>query len=224
MALQFRKLCSQLPAFGPKNTVPAEPRAAHAIERIASDEPGRPKILAVDDQRDSLTIVEWILSTVRAEVVFATSGLEALKLLEDDDFALVLLDVSMPEMDGFEVAQRIRESERRRGCVPVILLTGADRDEQSIGKGYAAGAVDLLFKPVSPSLLRHKVQVFLTLFNERKAWEKANSRHLELQHDLTVGRVKAERATQELTLQKAELEDRFRELANREPPNVVPAQ
>jgi CheY-like chemotaxis protein len=176
-------------------------------------QPTRPKILAVDDQRDNLAVIEAVLSKLDAEIVLATSGGEALEALENDTFALVLLDVSMPAMDGFEVAHRIRQSERKIGCVPVILVTGVDRDEQSLGKGYSSGAVDFVYKPVNPNLLRHKVEVFLTLFNERRAWETANQDHLAMQWDLTVKKVEAENTAQDLALQIVELERRCRELS-----------
>jgi response regulator RpfG family c-di-GMP phosphodiesterase len=119
----------------------------------------------------------------------------------------------LPAMDGFEVAHRIRQSERKIGCVPVILVTGVDRDEQSLGKGYSSGAVDFVYKPVNPNLLRHKVEVFLTLFNERRAWETANQDHLAMQWDLTVKKVEAENTAQDLALQIVELERRCRELS-----------
>jgi two-component system cell cycle response regulator len=139
-------------------------------------------MLVVDDEGESLALVKVGLSDVEAELVCVTSGAEALVRLEKEVFAMVLLDVSMPSMDGFEVSRRIRASERRWGCLPVILITGVDRDEQSSDMGYGSGAVDYVSKPVSFKVLRHKVEVFLTLFNERKAWEAANDRHLELQN------------------------------------------
>jgi two-component system sensor histidine kinase/response regulator len=170
------------------------------------------KVLAVDDRRENLAVIAEILSKLGADVVLASSGRDALAMLKEDVFAVMLLDVSMPEMDGYEVARHMRESGSH---VPVILLTGVDRDERCLLKGYDAGVVDFLFKPISPTVVRHKVQVFLNLFNERKAVELANRKLVALQQVLITRRIEAERDSREIALQKAELEYRNQELMHR---------
>jgi response regulator RpfG family c-di-GMP phosphodiesterase len=198
------------------NTLPAlDPQDFQPKHSIWDQSVTRPKILVVDDQRADLAVIEGVLCNLEAEIVLAASGADALAALERDVFAVVLLDVSMPAMDGYEVAHRIRESERSRGCIPVILLTGVNRGEVYLAKGYNSGAVDYLFKPVDPSMLRHKVEVFLTLFNERNAWEKANEANLVLQMNLGIKIAAAERVAQDLILQKTELEHRCQELTRR---------
>ena len=119
-------------------------------------------ILIVDDQPDMLVAMEAMLADLGAEVVAARSGREALKQLLDRDFAVVLLDVKMPEMDGFETAALIRERERSRDT-PIIFLTGVDRSATMAMRGYAVGAVDYLVKPIVPEFVRSKVAVFVDL-------------------------------------------------------------
>jgi signal transduction histidine kinase len=119
-------------------------------------------ILIVDDQPDMLVAMEAMLADLGAEVVTARSGREALKHLLDRDFAVVLLDVKMPEMDGFETAALIRERDRSRDT-PIIFLTGVDRSATMAMRGYAVGAVDYLVKPIVPEFVRSKVAVFVDL-------------------------------------------------------------
>lgn len=122
------------------------------------------KVLLVDDRRDNLIALEAMLQGLPVEPVTVESGDAALKQLLMDDFAVILLDVQMPEMDGFEIAAHIKRRERTRH-VPIIFLTAADRDAQLALRGYAAGAVDYLTKPFDPWVLRAKVSVFVDLWN-----------------------------------------------------------
>ncbi len=123
---------------------------------------GRAKILLVDDREENLMSLEAILDSNAYEFVRAKSGRQALKhLLHDSDFALILMDVLMPEMDGFETASLIYEREKLRN-IPIIFLT-AMNIEENIYKGYQAGAVDYLSKPIIPDLLRAKVGAFVEL-------------------------------------------------------------
>jgi CheY-like chemotaxis protein len=124
------------------------------------------KVLLVDDRRDNLTALAAMLQGIPVEPVAVTSGEDALKKLLVDDFALILLDAQMPDMDGFETAGHIKRRERTRH-VPIIFLTAADRDQQMALRGYAVGAVDYLSKPFDPWVLRAKVSVFVDL------WEKS---------------------------------------------------
>jgi len=122
-----------------------------------------PRVLLVDDRADNLLALEAILQGLPIEPVAVDSGTAALKQLLIDDFAVILLDAQMPNMDGFETASRIKERERTRN-VPIVFLTAADRDAQLALRGYAAGAVDYLTKPLDPWVLRAKVSVFADLW------------------------------------------------------------
>ncbi len=123
------------------------------------------KALLVDDRRDNLIALEAILQGLPVEPVAVESGAAALKQLLIDDFAVILLDAQMPEMDGFETASHIKRRERTRH-IPIIFLTAADRAAQLALRGYAAGAVDYLTKPFDPWVLRAKVSVFVELWSK----------------------------------------------------------
>ena len=128
------------------------------------------KALLVDDRRDNLIALEAILQGLPVEPVAVESGEAALKQLLIEDFAVILLDAQMPEMDGFETASHIKQRERTRH-VPIIFLTAADRDAQLALRGYAAGAVDYLTKPFDPWILRAKVSVFVELWTKTRLLE-----------------------------------------------------
>ncbi len=135
---------------------------------VVSEPPGAvAKALLVDDRRENLLALEAILQGLPVEPVAVESGEAALKQLLVDDFAVILLDAQMPEMDGFETAGHIKRRERTRQ-VPIIFLTAADRDAQLALRGYAAGAVDYLTKPFDPWVLRAKVSVFVELWNKTR--------------------------------------------------------
>lgn len=123
------------------------------------------KALLVDDRRDNLVALEAMLQGLPVETIAVESGEAALKQLLIHDFALILLDAQMPEMDGFETASHIKRRERTRH-IPVIFLTAMDRDAQLAVRGYAAGGVDYLTKPFDPWVLRAKVSVFVDLWNK----------------------------------------------------------
>ena len=123
----------------------------------------RANILLVDDRPENLLALEAILSSLDQTLVRATSGEEALKALLSDDFAVILLDVQMPGMDGFETASHIKRRERTRD-IPIIFLTAINREPQHAFRGYSAGAVDYLAKPFDPWVLRAKVSVFVELY------------------------------------------------------------
>lgn len=122
-------------------------------------------ILMVDDQPNNLIALEAMLGDMGENLVKADSGLQALRALLENDFAVVLLDVQMPEMDGFETARLIREREKSKDT-PIIFLTAQGPNERNIFKGYSLGAVDYLFKPIVPEILRSKVGVFVELFRK----------------------------------------------------------
>src|SRR5579871_3508978 len=127
----------------------------------------RMKILLVDDTPDNLVSIEAALSGLGEEIVLAGSGKEALRHLLNEDFAAILLDVRMPDMDGFETAELIRSRPRSRQT-PILFLTGY-RNEEHLFRGYDLGAVDFLFKPIVPEVLRSKVAVFVEL--SRSNWK-----------------------------------------------------
>jgi two-component system, sensor histidine kinase and response regulator len=138
------------------------------------------KILLVDDQQDNLLSAEAVLESLGQTIVKAESGREALRHLLDEDFAVILLDIMMPEMDGFETAALIRQRERSRHT-PIIFLTALGRSEAHIRQGYDLGAVDYMMKPFVAEILRSKVSVFVEL--ERKnALLAQQSRLLEQQN------------------------------------------
>lgn len=125
-------------------------------------------ILIVDDRPENLLSLEAILEAPDREIVRANSGNEALSLMLKQDFALVLLDVQMPGMDGFETAQLMRGLEKTRG-VPIIFVSAINKEQTFVFRGYEAGAVDYLFKPIEPHILQGKVNVFLDLYRQREA-------------------------------------------------------
>src|SRR5579863_4305082 len=134
--------------------------AAYHINKTVTAE-RRVKILLVDDTPENLVSLEAALSGLGEELVMANSGKEALHHVLNDDFAAILLDVRMPDMDGFEAAELIRSRPRSRQ-IPILFLTGY-RNEEHLFRGYDLGAVDFLFKPIVPEILRSKVAVFVEL-------------------------------------------------------------
>lgn len=145
------------------------------------------KILLVDDREDSLFSMETILEPDGYQFVKASSGRQALKiLLNEHDFALILMDVKMPNLNGFETAELIYERDKLRH-IPIIFITANNYGEENVFKGYRTGAVDYIYKPVNPALLRAKVGVFVDLY--RKNYQllaqeqklKAINRSLEME-------------------------------------------
>ncbi|MFD0773538.1 two-component system response regulator [Streptomonospora algeriensis] len=124
--------------------------------------PQKANILLVDDRDENLTALEAILTSLDQNLVRANSGEAALKALLEDEFAVILLDVVMPGMDGFETASHIKQREKTKD-VPIIFLTGAGIDRHRVFRGYASRAIDYLTKPFDPWVLRSKVEVFVDL-------------------------------------------------------------
>ncbi|HEX4654877.1 MAG TPA: response regulator [Mycobacteriales bacterium] len=125
------------------------------------------RILLVDDREENLLALEAILGGLGHDLLRATSGAEALKHLLIHEVSLILLDVQMPEMDGYETAAHIKGRTRTQD-IPIIFLTAIDREAHQAYRGYAAGAVDFLAKPFDPWVLRAKVEVFVGLQQERE--------------------------------------------------------
>ncbi|MFJ8308106.1 MULTISPECIES: two-component system response regulator [unclassified Streptomyces] len=131
----------------------------------------RASILLVDDMEDNLIALEAVLGSLNEPLVRARSGEEAMKALLRQKFAVVLLDVRMPGMDGFETASNIKRLDQTKD-VPIIFLTGTDADNGYAFRGYATGAADFLTKPFDPWVLRAKVNVFLDLHRKNRQLER----------------------------------------------------
>jgi PAS domain S-box-containing protein len=145
-------------------------------------------ILLVDDRAENLLALEAILEPLGQRLVRASSGPDALRRLLERDFAAILLDVQMPGMNGFETAELIKARERTR-FTPIIFLTAISKEDEYVFKGYSVGAVDYIFKPFQPSILRSKVQVFVDLYVQQRRIAEQEQRireierqELELQH------------------------------------------
>jgi hypothetical protein len=156
-------------AEAPRTPTPADGQpAATRLESTSSRDgpiapsPDRVNILLVDDQPANLVALEAMLQGLGQNLIKANSGREALKWLLTHEFAVVLLDVKMPEMDGFETATLIRQRDKSRHT-PIIFLTAADKSQTQAVQGYAVGAVDYLVKPIVPEFVRSKVAVFVEL-------------------------------------------------------------
>jgi PAS domain S-box-containing protein len=134
-------------------------------------------ILIVDDQPKNVVALEAILAGLADRIVTASSGTEALKRILDEDFAVILLDVQMPVMDGFETAALIRQRERSKNT-PIIFVTAFSRTDENVFEGYSIGAVDYLFKPIVPEILKSKVSIFVELSRSRIELRE-RSEHLE---------------------------------------------
>src|SRR5918998_3630736 len=143
-------------SLNPSERIGRRPGAADAI--IA-------KILVVDDDRRNLFAVEEMLRVPATEIVLATSGEDALRRVLTDDFAVILLDVQMPGLDGYETAEMLR-TRPRTSRTPIIFLTAFNKDELHVFRGYSAGAVDYVFKPIEPLILKSKVDVFVDLYRK----------------------------------------------------------
>ncbi len=145
----------------------------------SNEQPTTIPILLVDDRPENLLSLEGLLEGQGYELIRALSGNEALRLTLKHDCALVLLDVQMPEMDGFETAELMRLNPKTRH-IPIIFVTAGMKEIQFQFKGYDAGAVDYLLKPIEPLILKSKVQVFVELYRQRKELELHRNRLSEL--------------------------------------------
>ena len=125
------------------------------------------KILLVDDQPSNLVSLEAVLEDEGRVLLKAHNGPDALKLLLKEDISLVLLDVQMPGMDGFEVAELMRQRKDTQS-IPIIFVTAISKEDKYVFKGYQVGAVDYLFKPLDPVILQSKVNFFLQLDRQRR--------------------------------------------------------
>jgi len=148
----------------------------------------RVNLLLVDDRPENLLALEAILEPLGQTMIRANSGPDALKQVLADDFAVILLDVQMPGMNGFEVAEIIKSRERSR-TIPIIFLSAISKEDAYVFKGYSMGAVDYVFKPFNPDILRSKVAVFVDLYLKQEEIQRqadllreSQKRELELEH------------------------------------------
>jgi signal transduction histidine kinase len=149
------------------------------VLRAIEPEPDRARVLVVDDDERNLLAIRTVLEDV-ADIVVARSGEEALRhLLAKDEFAVILLDVYMPVMDGYEVAQIIRGREQTKR-IPIVFLSAVNKETEHLIRGYSMGAVDYVFKPVEPLVLRSKVSVFVDLFRMRREIQRKAREQEEL--------------------------------------------
>ena len=162
-----------------------------------------PRILIVDDQPRNLDALEALLAPMNCTTVRAQSADKALLCLLEDDFAVIILDIRMPDMSGIELAKLIKERKRSKD-VPILFLTAHMLDETDALQGYGVGAVDYLSKPINPDILRSKVGVFIDLFTANRALNELNE---ALQAEVA----EREKAQEALRLANQELEHRVQE-------------
>ncbi|MGA7410495.1 MAG: response regulator, partial [Bryobacteraceae bacterium] len=181
-------------------------------------------ILIVDDEPKNLTVLETVLNDPCYRLVRAESADEALLALIVEEFALLILDIRMPGMTGFELAQMIK-NRKRTAHVPIIFLTAYYNEDQHVLEGYGTGAVDYLHKPVNPGILRSKVSVFAELHRRNRECGIANRSLLaevterrRIEEQLRVLNETLEQRVMQRTEALRESEARFRELADSMPP------
>lgn len=168
---------------------PTLPGPQLAIGSVAGPHPLAPvNVLVVDDVEDNLLSTRLLLARPGLSVLTASSAASALELLAQHEVALALLDVQMPDIDGFELAERMRSHAQTRS-VPIIFMTGNGVDPSRTFQGYEAGAVDFLIKPVDPRVLESKVEVFVGLYRQRR---ELGERNAELQRLLRINETMAQ--------------------------------
>ena len=183
---------------GPVGEMPIAP--SPDLEPTPAEKAERARVLLVDDDERNLLAVATVLEDL-GEVVSARSGEEALRHLLKGEFAVILLDVYMPGMDGYETAQIIRSRDQTKG-IPIVFLSAVNKETEHQLRGYSMGAVDYVFKPVDPIILRSKVAVFVDLFEKSKEIElKARREQALLDANL---RANADRLRAEQELRRAE--------------------
>jgi PAS domain S-box-containing protein len=182
----------------PVGEIPVALRSEQGLAAPAKSD--RARVLLVDDDERNLLAVATVLEDL-GEVVLARSGEEALRHLLKGEFAVILLDVYMPGMDGYETAQIIRGRDQSKG-IPIVFLSAVNKEAEHLLRGYSMGAVDYVFKPVDPIVLRSKVTVFVELFDKTKEIER-KARHEQALLDANL-RANAELLHAEQQLRRAE--------------------
>src|SRR5262245_46979681 len=144
------------------------------LDMFETTNEAKANILLVDDRRENLLALEGILRALDQNLVQATSGAQALKYLLRNEVAVILLDVEMPDMDGFQTAMMIREREKTRHT-PIIFLTAISKSDVHVIQGYSLGGVDYIFKPFAPDVLRSKVSAFVEMYKQRREAQRQSS-------------------------------------------------
>jgi len=185
-------------------------------ELIEDISPGRAdiKLLVVDDREDNLLSIETILDRDRYTIRKANSGRAALRtLLKEDDFTLILMDVQMPDLNGFETATLIYERDKLKH-IPIIFITANDYGDESVFKGYQMGGVDYIYKPINPELLRAKVAVFVELYTKNHQLmaqeQKMAAANRQLEKEI-IEKIKSEERVNQLNRQLVENITRLKE-------------
>ncbi len=192
---------------------PTQHRSLHST-RSRHVRPPRARVLLVDDRPDNLLALTAVLEPLGADLVTARSGEEALRFLLGEEFAVIVLDVQMPVLDGFETARLIKQRERTRH-IPIVFLTAISGEPEHYLRGYEIGAVDYVYKPFAPEILRAKVRVFMELWQRGAIIERQRS-------ELEARLADLDRANEALARQAVELErsnaalERFAEVAAHE--------
>src|SRR5215211_4547803 len=190
-----------------------------SADGLAAEE--KVNILLVDDRPDKLLAHEVVLGELRQNLVRATSGREALRCLLKQDFAVILLDVNMPGMDGFETASLIRQRPRS-ASTPIIFISAVNDTETHVSRGYSLGAVDYILTPVVPEILRAKIAVFVDLHRKTEQIQRQGEERAQFIRE-QAARAEAERRQERLALLaeasnvlagSLEMEETFRNLAN----------
>ena len=171
----------------------------------------RVNILMVDDEPANLIALEATLEDLGQNLVRANSGTEALRQLLEKDFAVILLDIQMPGLNGIETAAAIRERERSRH-IPIIFLTGMDKTQETMFEGYSAGAVDYLVKPIQTNVLIAKVGVFIELAQARQRLHQEVEERTKTAVEISMLNQALEDKNRELESRTAELQDTVQEL------------
>src|SRR5215213_7919683 len=188
-----------------------------SADGLAAEE--KVNILLVDDRPDKLLAHEVLLSDLEENLVCAKSGKEALRCLLKQDFAVILLDVNMPGMDGFETASLIRQRPRSE-TTPIIFISAVNDTDTHVSRGYSLGAVDYILTPVVPEILRAKIAVFVDLFRKTEQVKRQAEERAEFIRE-HAARAEAERRQERLAFlanasnvfaSSLEMEETFRNL------------
>jgi signal transduction histidine kinase len=185
-----------------------------AVEPMADEEQSRPAVLLVDDRPDNLLALEALLEPLDVRLVRAYNGREALRCLLTEEFAVIILDVQMPDLDGYETARHIKARERNRR-VPIIFLTAIHKAPDRELEGYGSGAIDYLAKPFAPQVLVSKVTVLVEIYQQAKVIENQNVRLAAQLAELRLAEERLARQAAELQRSNADL-DRFATMAARD--------
>jgi response regulator RpfG family c-di-GMP phosphodiesterase len=202
-------------AYGGAEILRVSTSSGTLLSSEASLQRKKVNVLVVDDSLDSLVALEALLTGRDRNIIKASSGEEALKHLLQEDIGVLLLDVKMAGLDGYQTAAIIRQREQTRD-VPIIFLTAYYKDDSDVAKGYAMGAADYVFKPVVPDILKSKVNCFVELAKRTEALKAANAELRHARRELDYTRSELERRVEERTSELARanklLEDKIAEL------------